>query len=377
MDKIDVVIAGGGVIGLAIAEALRRQYPDKAIILMEKHEKFGQEVSGRNSEVIHGGMYYPTGSLKAQLCVKGNSMLYAYCAKHHVSQQKLGKIIITRNKEEETAVKGIYEQGKRNGVPGLKYLTQEEVNTMEPNVFATGALFSATTGIISAHELMQSLEREAIKNGVMIAYAHKIQQVEKSEGGYIIHYANPTSEDVLECSVLFNCLGLYSDIIPQQLGIDIDKEGYRIYPVKGEYFSLRPGKSRLMNHLVYPPPLHNLKGLGIHITKSLDGLCKLGPNAFYVNSKEDYSVDHDHLEEFYQAAHSYLPFVEKDDLNDDMAGIRPKIQAPGAPWQDFIIRNEENRGLTNLINLVGIESPGLTSSLAIAEYAIKAMSRSH
>ena len=158
MDKIDVVIAGGGVIGLAIAEALSRQYPDKEIILMEKHEKFGQEVSGRNSEVIHGGMYYPTGSLKAQLCVKGNSMLYAYCAKHHVSQQKLGKIIITRNKEEETAVKGFYEQGKRNGVPGLKYLTQEEVNTMEPNVFATGALFSATTGIISAHELMQSLE---------------------------------------------------------------------------------------------------------------------------------------------------------------------------------------------------------------------------
>ena len=373
MDKVDIVIAGAGVIGLAIAETLSKRYPNKEILLMEKHEKFGQEVSGRNSEVIHGGMYYPTGSLKAELCVKGNRMLYEYCATHNVSQQRLGKIIITRNKEEEAAVKTIYDQGKKNNVPGLKYLTPKEVKCMEPHVFATGALFSETTGIISAHELMQSLEREAANNGVMIAYAHKIQQVEKSDCGYVVHYANPSGEDVIECNVLFNCLGLYSDIIPQQLGIDIDKEGYRIYPVKGEYFSLRPGKSKLMNHLVYPPPLHNLKGLGIHITKSLDGLCKLGPNAFYVDSKEDYSVDHNHLEEFYEAAHSYLPFVEKDDLNDDMAGIRPKVQAPGAPWKDFIICNEEKRGLTNLINLVGIESPGLTASLAIAEYAVKAM----
>lgn len=373
MDKVDIVIAGGGVIGLAIAEAVSRKHPDKEVILLEKYGKFGQEVSGRNSEVIHGGMYYPTGSLKAKMCVKGNAMLYDYCAKHNVDHKKLGKIIITRNPEEEEEVKKIYEQGKLNGVPGLRYLTKEEVTEMEPNVSATGALFSETTGIISAHELMQSLERQATANGVMIAYEHKIKSVEKTNEGYVVHYENAEGEEAIACDILFNCMGLYSDMIPEQLGLDIDKEGYRIYPVKGEYFSVTPAKSKLMIHLVYPPPMHNLKGLGIHITKGLDGMCKLGPSAFNVEDKEDYHVDKAHLEEFYEAGHSYLPFIEKDDLTADMSGIRPKIQAPGAPWADFVIKNEKDKGLPNLIDLVGIESPGLTSSLAIADYATDLM----
>ena len=143
--------------------------------------------------------------------------------------------------------------------------------------------------------------------------------------------------------------------------------------MKGEYFSLSASKSKLMSHLIYPPPLKNLKGLGTHITMSLEGMAKLGPNAAYVDSKEDYHVDKNHLEEFYQAAHSFLPFVEKEDLEADMSGIRPKNQAPGAPWADFIICNEAQRGLPNLIDLVGIESPGLTASLAIAEYAVSLM----
>lgn len=373
MDKVDVVIVGAGVVGLAIAEAVSRLHPDKEIILLEKYKKFGQETSGRNSEVIHGGMYYPTNSLKAKLCVAGNKMLYEYCHKHGVDHQRLGKIIITRNSEEEKAVKDIYEQGLANGVPGLRYLSQEEVKTMEPHVFATGALFSETTGIISAHELMQSLEHQAAANGVMLAYDHTVQRVEKNGDGYALFYQNSEGEDALGCTYLFNCMGLYSDMLPEQLGIDVDKEGYRIFPVKGEYFSVSSTKSKLMTHLVYPPPLHDLKGLGIHITKSLDGMCKLGPSAFYVDSKEDYHVDRNHLKDFYEAGHSYLPFIAEDDLESDMSGIRPKLQAPGGAWTDFIIRNEEERGLLNFINLVGIESPGLTASLAIAEYAVGLM----
>jgi len=373
MDKVDVIIIGAGAVGLAVAETVSRLHPDKEIILLEKWKKFGQETSGRNSEVIHGGMYYPTGSLKAKLCVKGNKMLYEYCSAHNVSHQKIGKIIITRNAEEEDAVKNIYEQGQKNGVPGLRYLTQAEVNKMEPSIFATGALFSETTGIISAHELMQSLERQATENGVMIAYDHNVKKVEKTANGYAVHFVNYEGEDALECEYLFNCMGLYSDMIPEQLGIDIDKEGYRIYPVKGEYFSISASKGKLMSHLIYPPPQKKLKSLGTHVTKSLDGMAKLGPSAFYVKSKEDYHVDHSHLEEFYQAAHSYLPFIERDDLEADMSGIRPKNQAPDAPWADFIICNEEKHGLPNLIDLVGIESPGLTASLAIAEYAVSLM----
>ena len=373
MEKVDVIIVGAGVVGLALAAQVSKQYPDKSVVLLEKWEKFGQETSGRNSEVIHAGMYYPTGSLKAKLCVQGNELLYAYCAAHKIAHQRIGKIIITRNAREEEAVQGIYEQGQKNGVAGLRYLTKAEVNKMEPNIAATGALFSENTGIISAHELMSALEWQATEQGAMLAYAHTVKRVEKTPGGYAVSFVNQEGEDALECEYLFNCAGLYSDMIPQQLGIDIDKEGYRIYPVKGEYFSLAAGKSKMMSHLIYPPPLAGLKGLGTHITKGLDGMAKLGPSAFYVDSKEDYHVDKNHLEEFYQAGHSFLPFINKEDLEADMSGIRPKNQAPGAPWADFIIANEAKRGLPHLIDLVGIESPGLTASLAIAEYAVSLM----
>jgi L-2-hydroxyglutarate oxidase LhgO len=373
MDKVDIIIVGAGIGGLAVAENVSRKYPDKEIILLEKHPKFGQETSSRNSEVIHAGMYYPTGSLKAKLCVKGNKMLYDFCDAHHVPYQKIGKIIITRNAEEEESVKHIYEQGQINGVPGLRYLSQAEVNAMEPNIFATGALFSETTGIIDTHQVMARLENMAMENGVMIAYNHEVTKVEKTAGGYAVHFVNIEGEDALEAEYLFNCAGLYSDFIPEQLGIDVDKEGYRIYPVKGEYFSISAGKSKLMSHLIYPPPLKNLKGLGTHVTKSLDGMAKLGPSAFYIDNKTNYDVDPAHLEEFYVAAHSYLPFIEREDLQTDMAGIRSKNQAPNAPWADFIIRNEEDRGLPNLIDLVGIESPGVTACLSIAEYAVSLM----
>ena len=347
MDKVDIIIVGAGVIGLAIAEAVSRTYPDNDIILLEKHEKFG---------------------------VEGNKMLYDFCNKHKVPHQRIGKIIITRNAGEEEAVKSIYEQGKKNNVPGLRYLTQAEVNEMEPNIFATGALYSETTGIIDTHTLMARLENMAKENGVMFAYKHEVKKVEKSAAGYAVYFTNSDGvDDALEATYIFNCAGLYSDFIPEQLGIDVDKEGYRIYPVKGEYFSICAGKSKLTSHLIYPPPLKGLKGLGTHITKSLDGMAKLGPNAFYVDRKDDYDVDPNHLEEFYQAAHSFLPFIEREDLQTDMAGIRAKNQAQGAPWADFIIRNESDKGLPGLIDLVGIESPGVTSSLSIAKYAVSLM----
>ena len=171
----------------------------------------------------------------------------------------------------------------------------------------------------------------------------------------------------MACSWLINCAGLYSDFIPAQLGIDVEAAGYKIYPVKGEYFSVAMSKSKLISHLIYPPPLKSLKGLGTHITKSLDGRARLGPNVQYVSDREDYDVDPTHIEEFYQAARSYLPFIEKEDLQSDMAGMRPKIQAPDGPVADFVICHETDRGLAGFINLVGIESPGLTSCLSIAK----------
>ena len=363
-----MIVVGAGVVGLAVAAELARNMENPEIMLMERHPKFGQDTSSRNSEVIHAGMYYPPGSLKAKLCVAGNPLLYEFCDRHHVPYQSLGKLIIARDETEIPAIEGIYKQGTDNGVPGLKMLTRNEIATLEPNITAVAALYSATTGIIDSHKLMAQLERSAMADGVMMAYMHRVTGVTRGNGGYEVKFIGPDGqEDELACTWLVNCAGLYADFIPAQLGIDVAAAGYKIYPVKGEYFSVAMSKSKLISHLIYPPPLKSLKGLGTHITKSLDGRARLGPNVQYFAEREDYDVDPSHLEEFYQAAHSYLPFIEKTDLQTDMAGMRPKIQAPDGPVADFVIRHETERGLPGLINLVGIESPGLTACLSIAK----------
>ena len=363
-----MIVVGAGVVGLAVAAELARNLENPEIMLMERHPKFGQDTSSRNSEVIHAGMYYPPGSLKAKLCVEGNPLLYEFCDRHHVPYQRLGKLIIAREESEIPAIEGIYKQGTDNGVPGLRMLTKNEITTMEPNITAVAALYSATTGIIDSHKLMAQLERSAVSDGTMMAYMHQVTGVTLGNGGYEVKFIGPDGqEDELACTWLINCAGLYSDFIPAQLGIDVEAAGYKIYPVKGEYFSVAMSKSKLISHLIYPPPLKSLKGLGTHITKSLDGRARLGPNVQYVAEREDYDVDPSHLEEFYQAARSYLPFIEKADLQTDMAGMRPKIQPPDGPVADFVIRHETERGLQGFINLVGIESPGLTACLSIAK----------
>lgn len=363
-----MIVVGAGVVGLAVAAELARNLENPEIMLMERHPKFGQDTSSRNSEVIHAGMYYPPGSLKAKLCVEGNPLLYEFCDRHHVPYQRLGKLIIAREESEIPAIEGIYKQGTDNGVPGLRMLTKNEITTMEPNITAVAALYSATTGIIDSHKLMAQLERSAVSDGTMMAYMHQVTGVARGNGGYEVKFIGPDGqEDELACTWLINCAGLYSDYIPAQLGIDVAAAGYKIYPVKGEYFSVAMSKSKLISHLIYPPPLKSLKGLGTHITKSLDGRARLGPNVQYVAEREDYDVDPSHLEEFYQAARSYLPFIEKTDLQTDMAGMRPKIQPPDGPVADFVIRHETERGLQGFINLVGIESPGLTACLSIAK----------
>ncbi len=368
MEHVDMIVVGAGVVGLAVAAELARNLENPEIMLMERHPKFGQDTSSRNSEVIHAGMYYPPGSLKAKLCVEGNPLLYEFCDRHHVPYQRLGKLIIAREESEIPAIEGIYKQGTDNGVPGLRMLTKNEITTMEPNITAVAALYSATTGIIDSHKLMAQLERSAVSDGTMMAYMHQVTGVARGNGGYEVKFIGPDGqEDELACTWLINCAGLHSDYIPAQLGIDVAAAGYKIYPVKGEYFSVAMSKSKLISHLIYPPPLKSLKGLGTHITKSLDGRARLGPNVQYVAEREDYDVDPSHLEEFYQAARSYLPFIEKADLQTDMAGMRPKIQPPDGPVADFVIRHETERGLQGFINLVGIESPGLTACLSIAK----------
>lgn len=368
MEKIDYVVVGAGAVGLAVAAALSEQFPDHSSIVLERHEKFGQDTSSRNSEVIHAGMYYPTGSLKAELCVQGNAMLYQFCEQYGIPHQKIGKLIIARDESEIASLEGILTQAKANQVLNLECLDRGQVARLEPHITAAAAIYSPSTGIIDSHKLMAQLERLALNGAAMLAYKHEVINIRQLAEGYEVVFTGPDGEtDSLECRWLINCAGLYADRIAAFLGIDLIAAGYKTYPVKGEYFSISSSKSKLLSHLVYPPPLKSLKGLGTHVTKSLDGRARLGPNAFYVEEFEDYDVDLSHLEEFFQAAKTYLPFIEREDLQSDMAGMRPKIQAPDAPVADFVICHETGRNLPGLINLIGIESPGLTSSLAIAQ----------
>ncbi|MDP4092250.1 MAG: NAD(P)/FAD-dependent oxidoreductase [Bacillota bacterium] len=367
MEQIDILIIGGGVVGLAVCEKLSLTHKDSTIILMERHDKFGEETSSRNSEVIHSGIYYPAESLKTKLCVRGNKMLYDFCSKWDIPHKRLGKLIIARNSEEVPVIEAFMQQGLKNDVTDLELLNAEQVQKLEPNISAAAAIFSPSTGIVDSHKFMARLESISVDNGAMPAYGHEVTAIAKTGDMYRVAYKTPEgTEDELECSWVINCAGLGSDKIAAMEGIDIDKAGYSLHPCKGDYFSITGSKSALVTRLVYPPPLKNLKGLGVHITKSLDGRIRLGPDAAYVDNI-NYDVNPDKLDEFYTAVKDYIPFINKDDLSPDMAGIRPKLQGPGDAFRDFIIHHEEDKGLKGIINLIGIESPGLTSSLSIAE----------
>jgi len=367
MSTTDFLVIGAGVAGLAIAAELAQRFAEKSVTVLERHAKFGQETSSRNSEVIHAGIYYPPGSLKARLCVSGNRMLYDFCRTRDIPHQRLGKLIVAGSDQEMATLAALLATGRENGVDDLEMLDAQQVARMEPQVRACGALYSPSTGVIDSHRLMARLELLALGSGAAIAYNHEVIGISPGKNAAAVVYRTPSgSEETIGCGYLINSAGLAADHIAGLMGIDSDRAGYRLFPCKGEYFTLPRSAAQRMAHLIYPPPFKDLRGLGIHVTKSLDGAARLGPNAFYVDSL-DYTVDAAHAALFYESVREYLPFVAPGDLRPDMAGIRPKLQAPNTPIRDFVICHEHERGLAGVINLIGIESPGLTSCLSMAK----------
>ncbi len=363
---MDITIIGAGVIGLSIARELGSCADH--VVIMEKEPRPGMGISSRNSEVIHSGIYYPTGSLKARFCVEGSVMLSEYCTSHKVPYQNPGKVIVATEPSEEKTVEKLFLKGTDNCVQGLKILTRSELKKIEPNVSGICALHSHHTGIIDSHRLIKSLEAQCLDKGVSIFYNTEITALQNSSAGFVCTACSLNGNPYTFSSrVVINATGLFSDKIAALAGIDIDAAGYRIYPVKGEYFRVRGGKHKLVGGLVYPVPERNLKGLGIHATKDLEGFLRLGPNAFPVDDIT-YDVDSSHANIFYESARGMLPFLDPSDLVPDMAGIRPKIQKPGGSQKDFMICHEEAHGLAGLFTLAGIESPGLTSCLSIGRY---------
>ncbi len=364
----DLTIIGAGVIGLAAGEKAASE--GLQTLVVEKEGTFGTQTSSRNSEVIHAGIYYPEGSLKAKLCVRGRSMLYDFCNKWDVPYNKCGKLIVATSESEIKVLEGIKETALKNGVE-LTMTEKAEINSMEPNIYALKALYSPETGIIDSHSLMKRLETNIINSGGTIAYRNEVRRIKRIEGGYELTVGHDNADMfTFTTRKLVNSAGLYSGKISEMAGITDSK--LEIHFCKGEYFRVKPPKNKLVKRLIYPVPHHNLEGIGIHVTIDMGGGVKLGPDVTYLPfGTYDYSVDLSKQEAFYLSAGRFLPFLGKDDIVPEMAGIRPKIQKQGEPVKDFYIEEESGRGLEGFINMVGMESPGLTSCLAIAEYVFK------
>ncbi len=366
--EITTTIVGAGVVGLAVAAELSRTR--KGVLILERNQAFGQETSSRNSEVIHAGIYYAKDSQKAKLCVEGNRLLYRLCEQRRIPHRRCGKLIVATDNDEEAMLATIQDRARENGVEALEMLNARQVKALEPNVKACAALFSPSTGIIHSHRLMRHYAARAHENGAQFVPHTTVVRVEKQDDArYRVHVVYPDGQtDSFASRWVVNCAGLESDRLAESMGIDIDACGYRLHYWKGEYFSLDVPRG-FIRHLVYPVPQANHVGLGVHATIDLSDRVKLGPNATYLPDRQlDYTVDAQARQSFYEAACRYLPGISVDQLHPEMTGIRPKLQKPGDPARDFIIAEETAKGLPGVINLIGIESPGLTASPAIARH---------
>lgn len=356
---MDVLVIGAGVVGLAIARAIALRGHNA--IVAETTGGIGNGVSSRNSEVIHAGMYYPTDSLRAHHCVNGRRMLYDFCESHGVPHRKCGKLIVATNDLEQAKIEGIHEQGIANGVDGLSFLSAEEARALEPNLFCTGAVLSRETGIVDSHALMLALQGDLEDAGGMIAFHAPVERISQNGTGWNVHVGGAEPTEIAVDAVV-NAAGLNAQTLARAT------EGYRqervppLVLAKGNYFGCL-GKP-VFSRLIYPAPVDG--GLGTHVTLDLAGRMRFGPDVEWVES-EVYEVEPSRAESFYASIRRYWPGLPDAALVPDYSGIRPKLTGPGEKAADFLIDGPAEHGLPGLVHLFGIESPGLTSCLSIAE----------
>jgi L-2-hydroxyglutarate oxidase LhgO len=362
----DIIIIGAGVVGLATAEIF--SHNKYRVLIIEKENKIGTGISSRNSEVIHAGIYYPKDSLKSKLCIKGKNLLYDWCEKKKVSYKRLGKYIIAVNRDEFNKLEIIKNTAALAGMDDLVFKGPNEILLEEPDILTLGGLYSPSSGIVSAHELMDSFKNSAQGYGADFLFNAKVKAITKNSQstGYLVEVVDTTNEVYkIDVARIINCAGLYSDQVARILGTF--EFAYTLKFVKGNYFKL-VGHKYNFKHLVYPVPLPKLHGLGVHITLDLNGQVKFGPDVQNLSGNvEDYSVDEKRKNDFYEAIKLYLPSIELNDLESEMSGIRPRLAAD-KEFNDFIINEETEKGFPGIIDCLGIESPGLTASMAIAEY---------
>ena len=359
MDAVESIVVGAGVVGLAVARALAQAGHE--VLVLEAAAGIGTETSSRNSEVIHAGIYYPAGSLMARFCVAGRRALYDFCRDRGVAHRKCGKLIVATSAEEDGRLAGIKARAETNGVEGMRVLTAAEARALEPNLACTSALLSPATGIIDSHAYMLALQGEAEAAGAMVVFLSPVISARAGSDGIEVEVGG--SEPVtLRCRLLVNAAGLHAPALARRIaGMALDRVPTAYY-AKGNYFTLS-GRSPF-SRLIYPVPVPG--GLGVHLTIDLGGQARFGPDVEWIDSL-DYTVDPRRADQFYAAVRRYWPGLADGALQPGYAGIRPKITPPGAPGQDFVVQGPQTHGVAGLINLFGIESPGLTASLALAE----------
>lgn len=358
-EAVQCVVVGAGVVGLAVARALARS--GREVIVLDKEGGIGTETSARNSEVIHAGLYYPDGSLKARLCVAGRDALYAYCRERGVPHKRLGKIIVATRDEETPALERIRQQARRNGVDDLVPLTAAEARALEPNLACVGALLSPSTGIIDSHALMLAYQGDAEAAGALVVLRAPVLGGRVEEGGFRLDVAG-AEPMTLRCAALVNCGGNHATALSRAIAGIPAPTIPQSYYCRGVYFSL--GGRAPFSRLIYPVP--DSASLGLHFSVDMGGQAKFGPDTEWVDSL-DYRVDPSRALRFYPAIRKYWPGLADGALQPGYAGIRPKITGPAEPAGDFVLQGPGTHGITGLVALYGIESPGLTASLAIAE----------
>jgi glycerol-3-phosphate dehydrogenase len=351
--QIDVAVVGAGVTGLAAAAAIAAT--GAAVCVLERHPRPGMDTSTHNSGVIHAGIYYPEGSLKARLCVEGRDLMYAFCARHAVPHVRSGKLIVAHNEDEVRELEELQRRGAANGVTGLEIVDRAFIVTREPAVNTRFALWSPDSGIVNAEEFVKALLRTASGAGVMFLPGTKLLGADRHGDGMLL----TTERESIVARVVVNASGLYADEVSQMLG----GETFRIYPCRGEYAEFTPAKRSLVNGLVYPLPHRSGHGLGVHLVRTTGGQVWLGPTIRYQDRKDDYETNREPLEAFAESARRLIDGVTIDDLRLSGSGIRAKLHPPTESFADFLIRRD--RVNPAIVQASGIDSPGLTSSLAV------------
>jgi L-2-hydroxyglutarate oxidase LhgO len=360
---VGVAVIGAGVLGLACAVALARR--GESVVVLEQHGGPGRETSSRNSGVVHAGLYYPPGSLKARLCVEGRERLYRWCHDMKVPIRRTGKLVVATEQEQVSALEALAARGRANGAGALRLLDAAELAEREPALRGVAALWSPESGLVDAHGVVHGLLSEARSLGCDVAWKTSLRAVEPAGDGHLLHARDADGAPVtLGAEGVVNAAGLAADRVASMAGLDVDARGFRQHPCKGQYFALSAAAPRPRTPLVYPLP--DAAGLGIHLTVDLGGRCIAGPDAAYV-SAVDYTVDPALAPTFARAVARYLPGVATEHFTPDYAGIRPKLQGPGEGFRDFVIEQDP----PGVVHLLGMESPGLTAALAVGEHVAR------